>query len=147
MPSTTETESRNKLSKEEISKYLKKYDQKNIDDINLGTHVRYFSALRTKDSNHDYILRSNGKPKITFKRGGFLKLKNREKGYIMLSNQPIQQTNNTKKPIIWSVPLDQYTTLFAIKPPMKVKDEIMMLKEEIKSLKSQINKLKKKNRN
>lgn len=142
MSTDTETTSSNtnKLSKEEITKYLMNYEKKNIDDINLGTHIRYFSALRNKDRT--IVTKRDGTPKITFKRGGFLKLVNTKKKYMMLSSLPIQDKSN-KKPIIWSVPLDQYTTIFAIKPPVKVNQELRSLRNEVEHLKNQLNRMKK----
>ena len=143
MPTTTTTESdRNKLSKEEIAKYLRKYEKKPVEDIRDGTHVRYFSALREKGT-HEIIRRSDGTPKITFKRGGFLKFKNLKKGYMMLSNVPIQEKNPSKKILNWSVSLDEHTTVFAIKPPVKVDQQIEALMNEVESLRSQVNKMKK----
>ena len=142
MSTDTETTSSttNKLSKKEITKYLLNYEKKDIEDINLGTHIRYFSALRNKDRT--IVTKKDGTPKITFKRGGFLKLVNYKKKYMMLSSLPIQDNSN-KKPIVWSVPLDQYTTIFAIKPPVKVNEELRSLRNEVEVLKNQLNKIKK----
>ena len=140
---TTTSSTSNKLSKEDITKYLLNYEKKSINNINLGTHIRYFSALRNKDRS--IVRKRDGTPKITFKRGGFLKIKNLKDKYMMLSSSPIQDRSN-KKPIVWSVPLDQYTTIFAIKPPIKVNQELRSLRNEVEILKNQLNKIKRKSK-
>lgn len=140
---TTTTESdRKSLSRDEISHYLRKYEKKDTRNINIGTHIRYFSALREKGT-HKLILRKDGTPKITFKRGGFLKIINLTKGYIILSNVPIQKKNPSQKVLNWSVTLDEHTTIFACKPKVKVDEQLELLLNEVESLKSQVSKLKK----
>ena len=140
------TSNKQVLSKTDISKLLMRYEKKEAKDIKLGTHLRYFSALR--DKNHNVITRSDGTPKVTFKRGGFLKTVNYEKKYIQLSNIPIQQiAENKKKNIVWSVPLDEHTTLYAIKQPKKVQEELTNLRNEVDIIKNQIHKIKKQKKN
>ena len=153
MSSTINTyKSQGDLSKEEIRKLLSNYDKTTIINIPIKRHVRYFSAIRDKD--HKVIYSKGGDPKITFKRGGFLKKKQistnnkgEVTGYIILSNVPIQ---SKKKGLEWSVPVCNNTTCYSVRPP-KNKDEVYQEKfnsqqKEIERLKYQLNKLSKKKR-
>jgi hypothetical protein len=139
------------MTKDEIKDKIAKYSKKSITDINIKTHVRYFSAVRDSKT-HKIKYDSNGDPKITFKNGGFLKKKmvstnddGELVGYVILRNKPVQDTKS--KAMEWSVPVCDTTTFYAIKPP-KSKDEIYQKKfdiqqKEIDTLKSQLSKLRK----
>jgi len=137
-------------TKDDIKKFLSKYEKKNISEIKVKTHVRYFSALR--DKQHRIKYDEENKAKITFKRGGFLKLKKISyddnggiSGYVILSNKPIQDTS---KSIEWSVPVCETTTFYSILPPKK-QDQMYQEKfdtqqREIEKLKFQMRKFTKK---
>ena len=149
MTSTSTSAYKNTLSNEEIRKKLENYTKKPIDKIPIKTHVRYFSAIRDRQS-HKIKTNHDGEPRISFKSGGFLKIKQTEKdsngnntGYVILRNKPVQDTRSKAKE--WSVPVDPTTTFYAIKPSkskdVQFKEKLNKQQEEINTLRSQLNKL------
>ena len=140
IPSSTYTE-------EKIEQMLEKYKEDNIINIPQHTHVRYFSAVR--DYKTKAIVMQGGKPKITFKPGGFIKSKHitvspdgTVSGYAVLSDTPYN--DHTKVATNFSVQVEPTTKFYRIKSKYEIDEEERMKKdEELNKMKEVVEKAKK----
>lgn len=104
------------LTKDQIKEYLKEYRQVDIkkEEIAMNKHIRYFSL--TEDNRK------------LFRLGGFLKKYDKEKGYIVLSNNKNSWCVNTNTSILYKkIGFEDY---------MKLKGENEILKKYIQKHKN-----------
>lgn len=140
VPSTSYSES-------EIKEKLENYREDNILNIPQHTHVRYFSAVR--DYKTKAIVLQNGKPKITFKPGGFLKSKHVTinpdgtiTGYVILSNKP--HTDHSEVAKTFSVQVEPTTKFYKIRSKYELEEEERVKKEaELAKMREEVEKAKK----
>ena len=105
-------------TEQDIINELKDYIQDNILNIPQHTHIRYFSAVR--DYKSKAIVMEGGKPKVTYKPGGFIKSKSVKidsdgnvSGYCMLSDKPHTDHSGVAKNS--SVQVEPTTIFYRIK--------------------------------
>ena len=121
-----------KLSPNDIKEKLKDYIQtKNILKVPLRTHVRYFI---TKDG------------KQHFRLGGFLSRKNKDKGYVILSNNNITWSVQIKTATFWKKLTIEEIRMEYEKSIEQLKKENKQLKKTLKSIKTQVTKSKEKSK-
>jgi hypothetical protein len=122
------------LTKDEIAEKLDGYTRvKNIAEVPLNTHLRYFST----DIN-----KKTGATERKFRLGGFLINNSNHKKYIVLSNGKLSwsvQTDNTiffRKKTNDEI-VDEYENKLKAKDNIifKLEDKVLLLKKRIKELK------------
>lgn len=122
-----------KYSEAQIAEKLANYREDSILNIPQHTHVRFYSAVR--DYKTKAIVMSGGKPKVTFKPGGFIKSKNVTvnpdgslSGYVVISDTPYN--DHTKVAQSFSVQVEPTTKFFRIRSKNELEEEANRKKEE-----------------
>ena len=130
-------------TEQDIRDELADHVEDNILNIPQHTHIRYYSAVR--DLKTKAIVMESGKPKVTYKPGGFIKSKHITilpdktiTGYCMISDKP--HTDHSAVAKNWSVQVEPTTVFYRIKTSKdaeieenkKKDDEILFLKDKLK---------------
>tara|TARA_B110000971_G_C20005274_1_gene498818 strand:+ start:1104 stop:1544 length:441 start_codon:yes stop_codon:yes gene_type:complete len=122
-----------KLTKDMIKEKLQDYiEVEDISTVPLDTHIRYFTEKV-----------ENGKKKKLFRMGGFLKNRANYEKYIILTNNKVDWSVDTKKSILFRKMATGELRELMQDELESANDEIVKLKKTVKKLKAENQKLKK----